>query len=251
MTLPTDLLFYIVASIAVIFVGIAKGGFTGLGAASMPLLVLVIDPIRAAAILLPILIVQDVVSVWAFRKSYDAATLRLMLPPAMVGIGLGWALASVVPSDAVRALVGLIALLFGANRLLALRGMDVKLSGPIPNWMGGFWGAVSGFTSQVAHAGGPPFQIWALTRNFPQLIYAGTSSLFFFALNWAKVPAYFALGQFTWGNMQLTLIFLPLAVLSTIAGVVLIKRVSPVRFQLAINIIMVLVGAELLRDSLL
>jgi uncharacterized protein len=248
--LPTDPLFYVIAGIAVILVGIAKGGFSGLGAASMPLLVLVMDPIRAAAVLLPILMAQDVVGIWAFRKSFDVPTLKLMVPSALVGIFLGWLLASAVPSDGVRALVGLIALLFGANRLLATTGKDVKLSGPLPNWLGAFWGGVSGFTSQVAHAGGPPFQVWTLTRNFPQLIYAGTSSLFFFIINWAKVPAYFALGQFTPENMQLTLVFLPLAVLSTMAGVVLIKRISPERFQLVINVMMVLVGAELLRDTL-
>lgn len=247
--LPTDPLFYIVAGIAVILVGIAKGGFSGLGAASMPLLVLVMDPIRAAAVLLPILMAQDVVGVWAFRKSFDVSTLKLMVPSALVGIFFGWLLASAVPSDWVRGLVGLIALLFGANRLFAMMGKGVRLSGPLPNWLGAFWGGVSGFTSQVAHAGGPPFQVWALTRNFPQLIYAGTSSLFFFIINWAKVPAYFALGQFTPENMQLTLVFLPLAVLSTMAGVVLIKRISPDRFQLVINIMMVLVGAELLRDT--
>lgn len=248
--LPTDPLFYIIAGIAVILVGIAKGGFSGLGAASMPLLVLVMDPIRAAAVLLPILMAQDLVGVWAFRKSFDASTLKLMVPSALVGIFLGWLLASAVPSDGVRGLVGLIALLFGTNRLLAMVGRGVELSGPLPNWLGAFWGAISGFTSQVAHAGGPPFQVWTLTRNFPQLVYAGTSSLFFFIINWAKVPAYFALGQFTPQNMQLTLVFLPLAILSTIAGVILIKRVSPERFHLAINIIMVLVGAELLRDTL-
>jgi uncharacterized protein len=225
--LPADPLFYVIASIAVILVGIAKGGFSGLGAASMPLLVLVMDPIRAAAVLLPILMAQDVVGIWAFRKSFDVPTLKLMVPSALVGIFLGWLLASAVPSDGVRGLVGLIALLFGANRLLATIGKGVKLSGPLPNWLGAFWGGVSGFTSQVAHAGGPPFQVWTLTRNFPQLIY----------------------GQFTPENMQLTLVFLPLAVLSTMAGVVLIKRISPERFQLVINVMMVLVGAELLRDT--
>jgi uncharacterized protein len=250
LTLPTDPVFYIVAGIAVFLVGIAKGGFVGLGAASMPLLVLVLDPVRAAAVLLPILMVQDAVGVWAFRKDFDLPTLKLMLPGAFVGIFLGWLLASVVPSDGVRAMVGLIALVFGANRVLAMRGHALSLRGSLPNWLGSFWGGVSGFTSQVAHAGGPPFQVWALTRNFPQLTFAGTSGIFFAIINWAKVPAYAALGQFTWANMQLTLVFLPLAVLSTLAGVVMVKRVSPARFQLAINLIMIAVGAELLRDAL-
>jgi uncharacterized membrane protein YfcA len=251
LNLPSDPIFYIVAGLAIFLVGIAKGGFVGLGAAAMPLLVLVMDPVPAAAVLLPILLVQDVVGVWAFRKSFDGPTLRLMVPGAFAGIFLGWLLASVVPSNGVRAMVGLIALIFGTNRLLAMRGYAITLKGPLPSWMGTFWGGVSGFTSQVAHSGGPPFQVWALTRNLPQLTYAGTSSIFFAIINWAKVPAYAALGQFTWANMQLTLVFLPLAVFSTLLGVVLVKRIAPAKFQLAINLIMIAVGLELLRDAFL
>jgi uncharacterized protein len=110
LNLPTDLLFYIVAGAAVILVGLAKGGFAGLGAAAIPLLALVMDPVAAAGMLLPILIVQDAVSVWAFRHSYDARTLLLTLPGAVVGIFMGWYLASVIPADAVRGFVGVIAL---------------------------------------------------------------------------------------------------------------------------------------------
>ena len=177
MSLPHDPVFYIVASIAVILVGIAKGGFAGLGAASMPILVLVMEPVPAAAMLLPILIVQDVVGVWAFRNSFDMPTLKLMVPGAVVGVFLGWLLATAVPGDAVRAMVGIISVAFGLYRLALQRGFRLPTRSGLPNWVGTFWGAVSGFTSQVAHAGGPPFQIWALTRNFPHTVFIGTSAI--------------------------------------------------------------------------
>ncbi|RJT25162.1 sulfite exporter TauE/SafE family protein [Chakrabartia godavariana] len=250
MTLPHDPVFYIVASLAIILVGVAKGGFAGLGAASMPILVLVMDPVPAAAMLLPILIVQDVVGVWAFRQSFDLPTLKLMVPGALVGVFLGWLLATVVPADAVRALVGLISVAFGSYRLAGDRGLRLPVRGTLPNWVGTFWGGVSGFTSQVAHAGGPPFQIWALTRNLPHTVFIGTSAIFFAILNWMKVPAYFALGQFTWANLQLTLVFLPVAIASTFAGVWLVKRVSAARFNTVISLLMVAVGIELLRVAL-
>ena len=250
MNLPTDLLFYIVAGAAVILVGLAKGGFAGLGAAAIPLLALVMDPVAAAGMLLPILIVQDAVSVWAFRHSYDARTLLLTLPGAVVGIFMGWYLASVIPADAVRGFVGVIALSFGTYRLLPLFGHSVGLSGPAPEWIGTIMGGVAGFTSQIAHAGGPPFQIWALSRNFPHLVFIGTSSIFFAIINWLKVPAYAALGQFSVQNMTLTAIFLPLAILSTLAGVKLVKRVSPARFNVIINLLMVIIGAELIRQAI-
>ena len=250
LNLPADIYFYIVASAAVILVGLAKGGFAGLGAAAMPILALVMDPVAGAGMLLPILMVQDIVSVWAFRRNFDRRTLLLTLPGAVVGIFFGWFLATAINADAVRGFVGVIALSFGVYRLLPLFGAQLKLSGPAPEWVGVVMGGVAGFTSQIAHAGGPPFQIWALSRNFPHLVFVGTSSIFFAIINWMKVPAYAALGQFNAQNMTLTAIFLPLAVLSTMAGVRLVKRVSPERFNIIIQLLMVVVGAELIRQAI-
>jgi uncharacterized protein len=248
--LPSDPLFYIVASLAIFLVGIAKGGFSGLGAASMPLLTLVIDPVRGAAILLPILIVQDVVGVWAFRKSWDRRLILTMLPGAVIGIFLGWWFASMVSVDGVKAMVGMIALLFGVNQLMVRSGAGIKLAGRFPDWFGSLFGGLSGFTSQIAHAGGPPFQIWALSKSLPREIFAGTSSVFFFVVNWAKVPAYFALGQFTPQNLTLAALFLPLAIASTLSGVWLVRRVSADRFYLIVYVLMIIIGLYLIIGAL-
>lgn len=250
MILPTDLIFYLVAGAAVILVGLAKGGFAGLGAAAMPLLALVMDPVAGAGMLLPILMAQDVVSVWAFRKDFDRRTLLLTVPGATVGIFAGWWLASAINADTVRGFVGVIALVFGSYRLLSVLGVQLRLAGPAPEWIGVVMGGVSGFTSQIAHAGGPPFQIWALSRNFPHLMFIGTSSIFFAIINWMKVPAYVALGQFNTENMTLTAIFMPLAIVSTLAGVKLVKHVSPERFNMIIQLLMVAVGMELIRQAI-
>jgi uncharacterized membrane protein YfcA len=231
-------------------VGLAKGGFAGLGAAAIPLLALVMDPVSAAGMLLPILMAQDIVSVWAFRRSFDSRTLMLTLPGALCGIFLGWWFAAAVNADAVRGLVGAIALAFGMYRLSPHISRMAQLKGPAPEWVGTLWGGVSGFTSQIAHAGGPPFQIWALSRNFPHLVFVGTSSIFFAILNWMKVPAYAALGQFNAANMTLTAVFMPLALASTFAGVWLVKRVSPAKFNAIINLLMIGVGLELIRQAI-
>ena len=250
MTLPTDLFFYSVAAIAVILVGLGKGGFTGLGSAAMPIMTLAIDPISGAAILLPLFIVQDAVGVWAFRKSVDWRILGWALPGAVVGTFLGWLLAASVSVWVVEAAVGVIAIAFGLNRLAADRGAGARISTTQPESLGLFWGCLSGFTSQVALAGGPPFQIWAMSRNLPRDLFVGTSALFFAAINWFKVPAFFALGQFTERNAMLTGMFLPLAIASTFAGVWLVRRVSPERFLLAINLLMIAVGCKLLWSAL-
>jgi uncharacterized protein len=249
LSLPTDIIFYIVAGAAIILVGLAKGGFAGLGAAAIPLLALVMNPVAAAGMLLPILMAQDIVSVWAFRKSFDRRTLILTVPGAAIGIYLGWWFAAVVDTEAIRGLVGIIALAFGMYRMMPLIGRQIRVTGPAPEWIGTIMGGVSGFTSQVAHAGGPPFQIWALSRNFPHLVFVGTSSIFFAIINWMKVPAYAALGQFNTQNMTLTALFMPLAIASTFAGVWLVKRVSAARFNLIINGLMIAIGLELIRQA--
>jgi uncharacterized protein len=250
MNLPTDPIFYIVAAIAIILVGLAKGGFSGMGAASMPLLVLVMDPIKAAAMLLPVLMLQDVVGVWSFRKSFNRQVLLTMVPGAAIGIFLGWLLAAFVDVGWVKAMVGLIALVFGLQRLAAIAGRELRLSRPLPEWVGSLWGLVAGFTSHIAHAGGPPFQVWTLGRGMSPTIYAGTAAIFFAIINAMKVPAYWSLGQFTTQTMTLAAVFAPVAILSTVAGVRLVRRISYERFQLLVSLMMVLVGGELLRQSL-
>jgi uncharacterized protein len=250
LNLPTEPLFYIVAAIAVILVGLGKGGFSGLGSAAMPIMALVIDPINGAAILLPLFIVQDMVGIWAFRKTVDWQMLGWTLPGAAVGTYLGWALAASVSVWVVEAAVGLIAVAFGVNRLLAMRGTTVTVSGQQPEPLGLFWGALSGFTSQIALAGGPPFQIWAMSRKMPRDLFVGTNAFFFAAINWFKVPAFFALGSFSDQNAVLSLAFLPLAIISTLVGVWLVRKISPERFLTAINLLMVAVGFKLLWNAL-
>lgn len=240
--------FYALAVPAVILLGLAKGGFAGLGALSLPMVAMIISPVRAAAIILPILIVQDVVGVWAFRKSWDGHVLGWMLPGAALGIWLGYLFAARVPADAVLGMVGGISILFGLYRLWVDR-FGQPVASRSPGWVGALCGVASGFTSQVAHAGQPPFQIWVLPRRLPRDVLVGTTAIFFAAVNWIKVPAYWALGQFTPANLATSAALMPVAIASTFAGVWLVRRVPAARFYAAIYVLMVLVGAKLVWDA--
>ncbi|WP_395614506.1 sulfite exporter TauE/SafE family protein [Allosphingosinicella sp.] len=248
--MPTDLAFYLAAIPAVILIGLAKGGFAGLGALGMPIMALGVAPVRGAAILLPILIVQDAIGVTAFRKSWNGKILLIMLPGAILGVGLGWLFAASVSADAVLAAVGAISILFGAYRLWAERGGRIAAASNSPFWVGGLFGIATGFTSQIAHAGGPPYQMWVMPRRLPRDVFIGTTAIFFAALNWIKVPAYVALGQFTGSNMIATAVLLPLAILSSLAGVWLVRRVSAERFYTIVYVLMVITGGKLLWDGL-
>lgn len=246
----TDWHFYALAIPAVILLGLAKGGFAGMGALSLPLLAFAVDPVRAAAITLPLLIVQDVVGVWAFRRTVDWRLLGWMLPGAAVGIGIGYLFAASVSPSAVMAAVGAISAVFGAYRLWGARHPGQQVDALWPDWIGSLFGVASGFTSQIAHAGQPPFQLWVLPRRLPRDLLVGTTAIFFAAVNWIKVPAYLALGQFTRANLLVSATLLPVALVSTVAGVALVRRVSPERFFTAIYVLMIGVGIALVWEAL-
>lgn len=246
---PSDPLFYLVAALAVTMLGLSKGGFVGAGALSLPLMALVISPIAAAAILLPILIVQDVVGVWAFRRDWNGHVLAVMLPGSLVGIVLGYALAAMVSADVVLGAVGLLSILFGVHRLWTERHGTITAPASSPDWIGVLFGVAAGFTSQIAHAGGPPYQMWVMPKRLPRDVFVGTTAIFFAATNWLKVPAYLALGQFTSANLKITAALLPVAIASTFAGVALVKRVSAERFYTSIYLLMIAVGVKLVIDA--
>lgn len=242
----TDPLFYLAAIPAVILLGLAKGGFAGIGILGVPLMALVISPVQAAAILLPILLVQDVVSVWVFRRDRNNAVLVRMLPGAAVGVVSGYALAALVSVAMVELAVGAITLVFAVQRMRA--GHDAPATAT-HSVAGVTMGAASGFTSQIAHAGGPPFQMHVLPMRLDRDTFIGTSSIFFAAVNCMKVPAYAALGQFTAENLRVAAVLVPLAIVSTWAGVRLVRRVDAVSFYRIIHILMVVVGAKLVWDG--
>lgn len=242
-------LFYAVAVPAVVLLGLSKGGFAGIGAVAMPMLSLVISPVQAAAIVLPILIVQDVVGVWAFRKSWDGFVLAWMIPGAVVGIALGYLFAASVSVTAITVAVGLVSLIYGGWQLfrswLGHMPVERRLPGPV----GAALGVASGFTSQIAHAGQPPFQLWVLPMRLPRDVLIGTTAIYFASLNWVKVPAYWALGQFSAANLLASATLVPVAIASTFAGVWLVKRIDADRFYSAIHALMVLLGLLLLWEA--
>ncbi len=243
----TDPYFYLAAIPAVILLGLAKGGFAGIGILGVPLMALAISPVQAAAILLPILLVQDVVSVWVFRRDRDDRALMQMLPGAALGVMAGFALAALVSVAMVELAVGVITLVFAVQRMRAGAATAAAVASP---FRGVVMGAASGFTSQIAHAGGPPFQMYVVPLKMDRDRFIGTSAIFFAVVNWMKVPAYWALGQFSTANLQSALVLMPLAIASTWAGVWLVKKVDAVNFYRIIHVLMLVVGAKLVWDGM-
>jgi hypothetical protein len=175
-------------------------------------------------------------------------TLARTLPPwwLLLITGIGWTLVGLIVLRFDYTSVSAISILFAGHRLWTARGGRVQAPANASPWVGGLLGVASGFTSQIAHAGQPPFQMYVLPKKLPPASLVGTTAIYFATINWLKVPAYAALGQFTPQNLSTVAVLLPVAILSTLAGVWLVRRIQPDRFYTLIYGLMIPVGAYLI-----
>ncbi len=241
-------IFWITAVISVIITGISKGGFGGLALLAVPLMALTISPIQAAGIMLPILIIMDWVSMWSYRKHWDKRLLFLMLPGAVLGIFAAWSMAAYVDDQFVRICVGLIAVLFPIYAIFKPKGRTDVIKDNKP--LGVIASVAAGFTSFIAHAGGPPFQAYAIPQGLEKRLYAGTAVMFFAVVNFVKLVPYAMLGQFDKTNLTTSLILIPLAPVGVLIGVWLIKRIDQELFYRILYGLIFAVGLKLLWDGL-
>ena len=243
-----DPTFYIVASIAALIIGLSKGGLSMIGILGTPILALVIAPTRAAAVLLPILIVSDLFGAWSYRHAFDRRNLTILIPAGIVGIAIGWATASLVSDRWVALSIGVIGLAFCLNNWRMRNAVIEPRPADVPR--GAFWGAIMGFSSFVSHSGGPPFQVYVLPQQLPKIVYAGTTTIVFTVMNVVKLLPYWALGQFSTPNLQVSALLVPVAVVGTLAGVQLV-RVLPQRLYFSVvQVLLFLVSIKLIVDAL-
>ena len=244
-----DWLFYVTGAFVVIMTGVSKSGFAGgLTVLSVPLLSIFIAPQVAAAIMLPILCIIDISNIWHYRKDWVRRIVYLLIPGAIIGITIGTLTFSVVNENLVKIAVGAIALWFAAIGLLNINAK--RQAKPMGVGLGLFFGALAGFTSFVAHAGGPPIKGFLLSQNLPKSPFVATNSVFFFAMNQMKLIPYFFLGQFSVENLTLSLILLPFVPVGLLLGYHLHRVISQEYFSRLVGSLLVLAGLKLLYDGI-
>jgi uncharacterized membrane protein YfcA len=204
------------------------------------------SPIAAAGMLLPVYIVSDMFGVYAYRREFSRRNLAILLPASALGVGIGWATASIVSEPLVMLLVGIVGLSFCLYRWFWSGG---KIPKPADVPRGIFWGALSGFTSFVSHAGAPPYQMYVVPQRLPKMVYAGTSTLLFAAINVMKLPPYWALGQLGSGNLQVAAALLPVAIAGTFLGVWLTRRIPELIFYRVVVAALFLLSLKLVFDG--
>jgi len=248
MTFIADPWFYAAAIPAVLLMGLGKSGFLmGFGSLATPLMALSIPVPQAAAIMLPLLLVMDITGVRQLWRERDRDLLRLMLPAGLLGTLIGTVLFGVLSSKAVAGVVGAVTLMFLAQRLLFPPRRDAAP----PSRVAGFvLTTLGGFTSFVAHAGGPPIQAYVLPLKIEPVRLTATLAVLMGSINLSKWIPYAWLGLMDGRNLATSLVLVPLAPLGVWAGIWAARRIEATWFYRLAYTGMLATGLKLLYDGL-
>lgn len=246
-TLPV----FAVAIPAVLFAGISKGGFgSGVAFASSAILAITLEPGLALGLMLPLLMLIDVASLRPYWDKWDWTVSRILLIGSVPGTILGAVFYAMTDPDAVRLLIGSVAILFvlwqTARAVGLVRLGDTKFGPKV----GLCAGLVMGFTSFVSHAGGPAAAVYLLGQRLGKTTFQATTVLVFSVVNLAKVGFYAGLGVFTKDALLLGLVLVPFALLGTWMGVKAHRFVPEKAFFSVTYVALILTGTKLIWDAL-
>ena len=241
--------FWVFAVIAAVMTGIGKGGVPIVGALTVPVLSLVISPVVAAGLMLPVYVISDWFGLYAYRKEFDGRVLAIVSGAMTIGVGLGWATAKMIPESYVTVLVGVISVAFALNQLLRKPVLAAPKRAEIAPGL--FWGTIAGFTSFVSHTGGPPYQVYTLPLGLKKAVFAGTSTIAFAYVNAIKLVPYYLLGQINLESLETAAKLMPIAAASVFLGVWVVKRLPERLFFQIVTWSLLLIGIELIRQGLM
>lgn len=242
--------FFVVAVISVLLVGISKSGFgAGLGVLSLPLMASQSSINEALAILLPLLIAIDMVGLRRFIRNADYRILKLVLLPAMLGMLLGFLFFSAITPKILSLSIGIFTLLFLIQNLVMAR-FKLREAKPFP-WLGRVMGLVSGFTSFVAHIGGPPITVYMLREKVAPMIYTSTLGVFFTIINFSKLAPYAYLDLLSFDQLSTSILLLPCVPIGVYLGFYLAKHISMKWYYIIVQFFLTVASVKLIADGLL
>lgn len=239
--------FWATAVLSAIFVGLGKGGVPVITAMAVPVLSLVISPIAAAGLLLPVFIGSDVFGVYLYRKHFDKRVLGIMCATMPIGVFIGWATVDLISEAMVTILLGLIGTVFALAMIFEREEERPRKEAKVGPGL--FWGTITGFTSFVSHSGATPYQVYTLPLRMPKLVFAGTVTIAFAYINLVKLIPYWALGQLGVENLRIAFILMVPAILSVFVGVSLIRWIPTKVFFRMVVWALLLISLKLIWDG--
>jgi len=235
--------------LAGLWIGLSKGGVGGpiAGPVLIPLLSQIMTVQEAIGITLPLLMFADVFAMRFYWREWDMRYILLTLPAAVIGIVIGVVLLASLSDLVLRRALGVLVL--GILVYKFVSDSLTKLPYEHHNWHGYLAGWSGGFASALANAGGPPITAYLLLNRMPPKPFIGTITLFFFVVNWLKVPGYLGAGLVD-GDLFMSVVWmLPIIPMGVWLGRWIIGWINPLIFERAMMILLVISAVLLLFDG--
>lgn len=235
-------------AVAALLVGFSKTALPGINTVSIAIFAAILPARASTGTLLLLLIVGDVFALITYRRHADWRTLVRLIPAVVIGVALGAVFLAIADDGSVRRVIGVILLLVIAftlwQRARAARGSGANTSAGAIARNG--YGALGGFTTMVANAGGPVMSMYFLAARFPVKAFLGTAAWFFAVINLAKVPVSIGLGLITPGALVLDALLVPAVVVGALVGRRIAANMKQSTFDWAVIVCTVLGAVYLL-----
>jgi hypothetical protein len=239
-----------ICAFAILITGISKSAFGGaLGGVGVPMMAMFMAPRLVVAVLLPILCVMDAFGVKAYWKRWSLVELKLILPAGLIGVLLGALMMGLLSDRYVKGMIGIIAISFMLDRIFQLRQRLHWHDLPGKNFAR-LCAIISGITSTVAHAGGPPILVYLMARNLAKQTFVATTAVFFTVLNAGKLLPYAAMGFFTLDSWKIAASLAIFAPLGVWLGLYVLKIIPERYFYSLATSLLGISGLKILYDAL-
>lgn len=235
--------------LAALLIGVSKAGFGGgTGIIVGPLLALLFPAKEAVALMLPLLLACDIFALYPYWRKWDPENVRVLWPGALLGIACAVPLLGIMADDVLKKAIGGLAI--GFALLQIYRDWIIQTQSrlkPEP-WLGTIFGFGTGFVSTLSHVGGTLTTMYLIPQKLDSERFVGTTTALYFLVNAAKVPCFWYLGMFNRDMLLLDLQLMPVALVGTILGVYLNRRVPAGWFTRVILVIVLVTGVKLILD---
>jgi uncharacterized membrane protein YfcA len=233
-----------IIAFVVLLTGVSKSGFAGaLGVFSVPLLMLVMPPVAAIGLMLPVLIVADVFSLKSYWQQWDIQQLKRLLPGLLVGVVIAHALIGWLDAAFIKTAIAILCIVF-AIRSLAFSKFTFSA---LNSRLGAFsMGGLAGIASTLVHAGGPPLIMYFSTIKLPPKRFVATVAIIFAMMNAVKLIGFISLGLIKIKWALIALASLPIAFCGNRLGIWLQGKLNTAQFLKIMNVLLLLLGIWLL-----
>lgn len=233
--------------LAALIVGLAKGGLSSAGSLAVPILAIFMNPIVAAALLLPVFVITDVAALWLYRRDFSGRNVAILVPAVLFGIVLATLIVPFAPEALLLAITGFVGL-WAVGRRWMQRDVETQQRGSVLTGL--FWGTIAGITTFITHSGAPPAQAYLLPQNLKRLVFAGTMAITMAIGNLAKIPSYSTLGLFADVDWTTVAQLAGTGVAGTFLGRWIVKRMTDRIYSRVIEILLLVLSAVLLTKAL-